>query len=95
VAGTPSSESTVTSPQRLPTKHNDANPEAYLKGTLAKIAEGHPINRIHELRPWDWRTFKQAAAYSILGTRPRIAEAARSEDTGQAQPRNGHCPSCT
>jgi transposase len=28
------------------------NPEAYLKNTLTKIAEGHPINRIVELMPW-------------------------------------------
>jgi hypothetical protein len=84
----------VTSPQRLLTKLNDMNPEAYLKDTLAKIAERHPINQIHQLQPWNWQTFKQAAAYSILGTRARIPEAARSQDTGQAQPRNGHRPSC-
>jgi hypothetical protein len=28
------------------------NPEAYLRDTLAKIAEGHPISRIEELMPW-------------------------------------------
>ena len=33
-------------------KLNGVNPEAYLKDTLAKIAEGHPINRIHALMPW-------------------------------------------
>jgi transposase len=33
-------------------KLNDVNPEAYLPGTLTKIAEGHPINRIGELMPW-------------------------------------------
>jgi len=27
------------------------NPEAYLRDTLAKIAEGHPISRINELMP--------------------------------------------
>jgi transposase len=33
-------------------KLNARNPEAYLTDTLAKIAEGHPINRIEELMPW-------------------------------------------
>jgi hypothetical protein len=28
------------------------NPEAYLKDTLTKIAEGHPINKINQLMPW-------------------------------------------
>jgi transposase len=28
------------------------NPEAYLKDTLTKIAEGQPINRIDQLMPW-------------------------------------------
>jgi hypothetical protein len=39
--------------RRLDTaKLNGVNPEAYLKNTLTKIAEGHPINRIVELMPW-------------------------------------------
>jgi len=33
-------------------KLNGVNPEAYLRDTLTKIAEGHPINRINELMPW-------------------------------------------
>jgi len=32
-------------------KLNGMNPEAYLRDTLAKIAEGHPISRINELMP--------------------------------------------
>jgi transposase len=33
-------------------KLNGINPEAYLRDTLTKVAEGHPINRIGELMPW-------------------------------------------
>jgi transposase len=33
-------------------KMNDLNPETYLRDTLAKIAEGHPINKLDELMPW-------------------------------------------
>ena len=33
-------------------KLNGMNPEAYLRDTLANIADGHPINRIDELMPW-------------------------------------------
>ena len=36
-------------------KLNDANPEAYLADTLAKIAAGHPINRIDQLMPWQYQ----------------------------------------
>jgi transposase len=33
-------------------KLNDVNPETYLRDTLTKIAEGHPINKIDALMPW-------------------------------------------
>ncbi len=33
-------------------KLNGVNPEAYLRNILAKIVEGHPINRIDDLMPW-------------------------------------------
>lgn len=33
-------------------KLNDINPETYLCDTLNTIANGHPINRINELMPW-------------------------------------------
>jgi transposase len=33
-------------------KMNDLNPEAYLRDTLTKTADGHPINRINDLLPW-------------------------------------------
>ncbi len=33
-------------------KLNRLNPEASLTETLTRIADGHPINRISELMPW-------------------------------------------
>jgi predicted transcriptional regulator len=34
-------------------KLNDVNPEAYLRNTLVKIADGNPLSRIDELMPWN------------------------------------------
>jgi transposase len=36
-------------------KLNGVNPQAYLSDTLARIADGHPINRIAELMPWAYQ----------------------------------------
>jgi hypothetical protein len=36
-------------------KLNGVNPQAYLTNTLARIADGHPINRISELMPWAYQ----------------------------------------
>ena len=33
-------------------KLNGVEPYAWLKGTLEKIAAGHPQSRVHELLPW-------------------------------------------
>jgi transposase len=33
---------------------NDINPEAWLTDVLARIADGHLINRVDELLPWNW-----------------------------------------
>ena len=33
-------------------KLNDVAPEAYLRDTLAKIADGHPIKKNEALLPW-------------------------------------------
>lgn len=35
-------------------KMNGINPEGYLRDVLARIAD-HPINRIGESLPWNWR----------------------------------------
>jgi transposase len=37
-------------------KSNGANPDAYLTGTLSRIAAGHPISRISGLLPWAYRS---------------------------------------
>jgi hypothetical protein len=34
-------------------KLNGVNPEGYLRDTLTKIADGHPINRVDDLMPWN------------------------------------------
>jgi hypothetical protein len=36
-------------------KLNALNPEHYLRDTLIRIADGHPISRITELMPWAWQ----------------------------------------
>jgi hypothetical protein len=41
-------------------KLNGVNPEAYLTDILARIADGHPINRIAELTPWQITTASAA-----------------------------------
>jgi transposase len=34
-------------------KLNGVNPEGYLRDILTKIADGHPINRVGDLMPWN------------------------------------------
>lgn len=36
-------------------KMNDIDPQAWLADVLARVAE-HPIHRLDELLPWNWRT---------------------------------------
>jgi transposase len=42
-------------------KLNGVNPEAYLRDTLTRIADGHPINRLEALMPWKMVLAKGAA----------------------------------
>jgi transposase len=36
-------------------KLNGLDPEAYLADAVARMAKGHPINRLAELLPWNWK----------------------------------------
>ena len=40
-------------------KMNDVDPQAWLARVLASIA-GHPVTRLDELLPWNWRTQEAA-----------------------------------
>ena len=41
-------------------KLNNVNPEAYLTDVFDRLVEGHPINRLDELLPWNWAAVHQA-----------------------------------
>jgi transposase len=40
---------------------NGLDPEAYIAAILDRLAGGHPINRINELLPWNFRPNRQPA----------------------------------
>jgi transposase len=41
-------------------KLNDVDPQAYLADVFARLVEGHSINRLVELLPWNWSAEHQA-----------------------------------
>jgi transposase len=43
-------------------KLNDVEPFAYLKDILRRLSDGHPINRLDDLLPWNWAASLAAAA---------------------------------
>jgi transposase len=47
---------TVTESARL----NDLDPEAYMADVIERLAKGHPINRLAELLPWNWKAARNA-----------------------------------
>ncbi|SMX56528.1 Putative transposase [Bradyrhizobium sp. ORS 285] len=36
-------------------KMNDVEPYAYLRDVLQRMTDGHPVNRLYELLPWNWK----------------------------------------
>lgn len=50
---------TLTETARL----NDIDPEAWLTDVIGRIND-HPINRLDELFPWNWKPHAQTAASS-------------------------------
>jgi hypothetical protein len=42
-------------------KLNEVEPFAYLKDVLERMSSGHPVSRLDELLPWNWRRLSAAA----------------------------------
>jgi transposase len=45
-------------------KLNGLDPEAYLADVIDRMAKGHPINRLSDLLPWNWKPYVQATPIS-------------------------------
>jgi transposase len=43
-------------------KLNAVEPFAYLRDVLQRMTEGHPMSRLDDLLPWNWRPSIAAAA---------------------------------
>jgi hypothetical protein len=41
-------------------KMNDVDPQAWLADVLVRISE-HPVNRLDDLLPWNWRPLRAPA----------------------------------
>src|SRR3974390_113404 len=41
-------------------KMNDVEPYAYLHDVLQRMVDGHPVNRLDELLPWNWKLLEAA-----------------------------------
>jgi hypothetical protein len=39
-------------------KLNEIDPEAYMADMIDRMAKGHPINRLAELLPWNWKAVR-------------------------------------
>ncbi len=37
-----------------PARLNDVEPYAYLRDVLQRMVDGHPVNRLDDLLPWNW-----------------------------------------
>ena len=45
-------------------KLNGVEPFAYVKDILQRMVAGHPIKRLDELLPWNWKALKAAGPAS-------------------------------
>ena len=53
-------------PSRFLSARPQRRPEAFLRDTLSKIADGHPIGRIDELMPWKHSSPRRFTASEII-----------------------------
>jgi transposase len=50
-------------------KLNDVEPYAYLHDVLTRMVDGHPINRLDELLPWNWKPPKAVNTLGMCSSR--------------------------
>jgi transposase len=49
-------------------KLDGLNLEAYLADVIDRMATGHPINRLSELLPWNWKQKETARVQAVADT---------------------------